>query len=90
MARSLAGTLSSSCFLSLQASFGSTRGYHHCSKKALVFLFKFLTDLVPWEAPQYLKVRSYLQHLQFMGLSMCALLDEGSSPQPSADCSDPG
>ncbi|XP_073911552.1 Fanconi anemia group A protein isoform X4 [Castor canadensis] len=39
-----------------KASFGSTRGYHHCSKKALVFLFKFLTDLVPWEAPQYLKV----------------------------------
>uniref|UniRef100_A0A8D1VSZ5 Fanconi anemia group A protein n=2 Tax=Sus scrofa TaxID=9823 RepID=A0A8D1VSZ5_PIG len=38
-----------------QASFGSAR-YHGCSKKALVFLFKFLSDLVPFEAPQYLKV----------------------------------
>ncbi|KAM4833874.1 Fanconi anemia group A protein isoform 2-T2 [Thomomys bottae] len=36
--------------------FGSSRGYHHCSKKALIFLFKFLSNLVPWEAPRYLQV----------------------------------
>ncbi|XP_048210859.1 Fanconi anemia group A protein isoform X2 [Perognathus longimembris pacificus] len=39
-----------------KACFGSARGYHHCSKKALVFLFKFLSNLVPWEAPRYLQV----------------------------------
>ncbi|XP_019063501.2 Fanconi anemia group A protein isoform X6 [Fukomys damarensis] len=39
-----------------KASFGSSHGYHSCSKKALVFLFKFLSDLVPWEAPWYLQV----------------------------------
>ncbi|PNJ12386.1 FANCA isoform 19, partial [Pongo abelii] len=38
------------------ASFGSTRGYHGCSKKALVFLFTFLSDLVPFESPRYLQV----------------------------------
>ncbi|XP_016067742.1 PREDICTED: Fanconi anemia group A protein isoform X4 [Miniopterus natalensis] len=39
-----------------QASFGSARGHHCSSKKALVFLFKFLSDLVPFEAPRYLQV----------------------------------
>nr|XP_045238023.1 Fanconi anemia group A protein isoform X5 [Macaca fascicularis] len=39
-----------------KASFGSTRGYHGCSKKALVFLFTFLSDLVPFESPRYLQV----------------------------------
>ncbi|KAM5262617.1 Fanconi anemia group A protein [Ctenodactylus gundi] len=39
-----------------KASFGSARGYHSCSKKALVFLFKFLSELVPWEAPRYMQV----------------------------------
>ncbi|XP_045431802.1 Fanconi anemia group A protein isoform X3 [Pipistrellus kuhlii] len=39
-----------------QASFGSSRGHHCSSKKALVFLFKFLSDLVPFEAPRYLQV----------------------------------
>ncbi|XP_078527534.1 Fanconi anemia group A protein [Lissotriton helveticus] len=39
-----------------KVSFGSTVGYHSGSKKSLVFLFKFLSDLVPFEAPQYLKV----------------------------------
>nr|XP_013005009.1 Fanconi anemia group A protein isoform X13 [Cavia porcellus] len=38
-----------------KASFGSSSGYHSCSKKALVFLFKFLSDLVPWETPRYLQ-----------------------------------
>lgn len=46
--------------VSPQASFGSTRGHHCSSKKALVFLFKFLSDLVPFEAPRYLQVRSWL------------------------------
>lgn len=44
--------------LSLQASFGNTRGFHSSSKKTLVFLFKFLSDLVPFEAPRYLQVSS--------------------------------
>ncbi|XP_037671434.1 Fanconi anemia group A protein isoform X3 [Choloepus didactylus] len=39
-----------------KASFGSARGYHSRSRKALVFLFKFLSDLVPFEAPRYLQV----------------------------------
>ncbi|XP_066205005.1 Fanconi anemia group A protein [Saccopteryx leptura] len=39
-----------------QTSFGSTRSHHCSSKKALVFLFKFLSDLVPFEAPRYLQV----------------------------------
>ncbi|XP_042776509.1 Fanconi anemia group A protein isoform X3 [Panthera leo] len=38
-----------------QASFGSSRGSHCCSKKTLVFLFKFLSDLVPFEAPRYMQ-----------------------------------
>lgn len=42
----------------LQACFGSARGPHGGSKKALVFLFKFLSDLVPFEAPRYLQVSS--------------------------------
>ncbi|XP_063469123.1 Fanconi anemia group A protein isoform X4 [Symphalangus syndactylus] len=49
-----------SAFLSyadwFKASFGSMRGYHGCSKKALVFLFTFLSDLVPFESPRYLQV----------------------------------
>ncbi|XP_048402960.1 Fanconi anemia group A protein-like isoform X3 [Stegostoma tigrinum] len=37
-------------------SFGSASGYHASSKKSLIFLLKFLTDLVPFETAQYLKV----------------------------------
>ncbi|XP_070828741.1 Fanconi anemia group A protein-like isoform X3 [Chaetodon trifascialis] len=37
-------------------SFGGNSGYHATSKKSLVFLLKFLSDLVPFEPPQYLKV----------------------------------
>lgn len=40
-----------------QASFGSSGGHHGSSKKALVFLFEFLSELVPFEAAPYLKVR---------------------------------
>ncbi|XP_006860319.1 PREDICTED: Fanconi anemia group A protein [Chrysochloris asiatica] len=39
-----------------KASFGSARGPHSRSKKSLLFLFTFLSDLVPFEDPQYLKV----------------------------------
>ncbi|XP_076989437.1 Fanconi anemia group A protein isoform X2 [Tamandua tetradactyla] len=39
-----------------KVSFGSTRACHGCNKKALVFLLKFLSDLVPFEAPRYLQV----------------------------------
>ncbi|XP_075393069.1 Fanconi anemia group A protein isoform X2 [Tenrec ecaudatus] len=39
-----------------KATFGSARGPHGRSKKALVFLFTFLSDLVPFEGHQYLKV----------------------------------
>ncbi|XP_053411746.1 Fanconi anemia group A protein isoform X2 [Nycticebus coucang] len=49
-----------SAFLSyadwFKASFGTTRGHHICSKKALVFLFTFLSDLVPFEGPRYMQV----------------------------------
>ncbi|XP_029464071.1 Fanconi anemia group A protein [Rhinatrema bivittatum] len=37
-------------------SFGNASGYHGSSKKSLIFLLKFLSDLVPYEAPHYLKV----------------------------------
>lgn len=36
--------------------FGGGSSPHAVSKKALVFLLKFLSDLVPFEPPQYLKV----------------------------------
>ncbi|PKU38466.1 hypothetical protein llap_11237 [Limosa lapponica baueri] len=39
-----------------KASFGNTGGHHGSSKKALVFLFEFLSELVPFEAAPYLKV----------------------------------
>ncbi|XP_015256133.1 PREDICTED: Fanconi anemia group A protein-like [Cyprinodon variegatus] len=37
-------------------SFCGSTGCHASSKKSLVFLLKFLSDLVPFEPPQYLKV----------------------------------
>ncbi|XP_026712844.1 Fanconi anemia group A protein [Athene cunicularia] len=39
-----------------KASFGNSGGRHGSSKKALVFLFEFLSELVPFEAAPYLKV----------------------------------
>ncbi|NXB69125.1 FANCA protein, partial [Struthidea cinerea] len=39
-----------------KASFGNAGGQHGSSKKALVFLFEFLSELVPFEAAPYLKV----------------------------------
>ncbi|XP_015262175.1 PREDICTED: Fanconi anemia group A protein [Gekko japonicus] len=44
--------------------FGSAGGFHGSSKKAMVFLFKFLSELVPFEAPQYLKV--HIMHPPFV------------------------
>nr|XP_016854687.1 PREDICTED: Fanconi anemia group A protein [Anolis carolinensis] len=43
-----------------KVAFGSSSGFHSGSKKASVFLFKFLSELVPFEAPQYLKVHIML------------------------------
>ncbi|XP_029993188.1 Fanconi anemia group A protein [Sphaeramia orbicularis] len=37
-------------------SFGGSSGHHTASKRSLVFLLKFLSDLVPFEPSQYLKV----------------------------------
>ncbi|KAM8985664.1 Fanconi anemia group A protein [Ara ararauna] len=39
-----------------KASFGNAGGHHTSSKKALVFLFEFLSELVPFEPAPYLKV----------------------------------
>ncbi|TRZ15413.1 hypothetical protein HGM15179_011660 [Zosterops borbonicus] len=39
-----------------KASFGNAGGHHGSSKKSLVFLFEFLSELVPFEAAPYLKV----------------------------------
>ncbi|NXX85533.1 FANCA protein, partial [Urocolius indicus] len=39
-----------------KASFGNAGGHHGNSKKSLVFLFEFLSELVPFEAAPYLKV----------------------------------
>ncbi|XP_010021602.1 PREDICTED: Fanconi anemia group A protein-like, partial [Nestor notabilis] len=39
-----------------KAAFGNAGGHHGSSKKALVFLFEFLSELVPFEAAPYLKV----------------------------------
>ncbi|KAM6430159.1 Fanconi anemia group A protein isoform 2-T2 [Liasis olivaceus] len=44
--------------------FGNASSLHGSSKKALVFFFKFLSQLVPFEAPQYLKV--HLLHPPFV------------------------
>ncbi|XP_029289893.1 Fanconi anemia group A protein isoform X3 [Cottoperca gobio] len=40
----------------LKTSFGGVTGFHASCKKSLVFLLKFMSDLVPFEPPQYLKV----------------------------------
>ncbi|NWU75115.1 FANCA protein, partial [Onychorhynchus coronatus] len=39
-----------------KASFGNAGSHHGSGKKALVFLFEFLSELVPFEAAPYLKV----------------------------------
>ncbi|XP_042293887.1 Fanconi anemia group A protein isoform X2 [Sceloporus undulatus] len=47
-----------------KVAFGSASGFHSSTKKALIFLFKFLSELVPFEAPQYLKV--HIMHPPFV------------------------
>ncbi|XP_055011916.1 Fanconi anemia group A protein-like [Boleophthalmus pectinirostris] len=54
--------------------FGASSSPHASSKKALVFLLKFLSDLVPFEPPQYLKV--HLLHPPFVPLKHRSLLQE--------------
>ncbi|KAG8144242.1 hypothetical protein E2320_001336, partial [Naja naja] len=54
--------------------FGSSSSLHGSSKKALIFLFKFLSQLVPFEAPQYLKV--HLLHPPFVPSKYRTLLLE--------------
>ncbi|XP_029377827.1 Fanconi anemia group A protein isoform X2 [Echeneis naucrates] len=58
-------------------SFGSGNGCHATSKKSLVFLLKFLSDLVPFEPPQYLKV--HVLHPPYIPVRHRTLLMEYSS-----------
>ncbi|XP_023253185.1 Fanconi anemia group A protein [Seriola lalandi dorsalis] len=55
-------------------SFGGGSGYHATSKKSLVFLLKFLSDLVPFEPPQYLKV--HVLHPPYIPVKHRSLLME--------------
>ncbi|XP_051807551.1 Fanconi anemia group A protein [Acanthochromis polyacanthus] len=55
-------------------SFGGGSGFHANSKKSLVFLLKFLSDLVPFEPPQYLKV--HILHPPFVPVKHRSLLME--------------
>ncbi|XP_039526182.1 Fanconi anemia group A protein isoform X2 [Pimephales promelas] len=55
-------------------SFGGSSSFHAKSKKSTVFLLKFLSDLVPFERPQYLKV--HVMHPPFVGGKYRCLLQE--------------
>ncbi|XP_008291818.1 Fanconi anemia group A protein [Stegastes partitus] len=55
-------------------SFGGGSSYHANSKKSLVFLLKFLSDLVPFEPPQYLKV--HILHPPYVPVKHRSLLME--------------
>ncbi|XP_034541105.1 Fanconi anemia group A protein-like isoform X2 [Notolabrus celidotus] len=55
-------------------SFGGGSSYHAASKKSLVFLLKFLSDLVPFEPPQYLKV--HILHPPYVPMKHRSLLME--------------
>ncbi|KAL2094019.1 hypothetical protein ACEWY4_011331 [Coilia grayii] len=54
--------------------FGGASGYHGNSKKSLVFLLKFLSDLVPFDPPQYLKV--HILHPPYVPAKHRSLLQE--------------
>ncbi|XP_061783763.1 Fanconi anemia group A protein isoform X2 [Nerophis lumbriciformis] len=54
--------------------FGGASGFHATSKKSLVFLLKFLSDLVPFEPPQYLKV--HILHPPYVPVKYRSLLME--------------
>ncbi|KAJ3596135.1 hypothetical protein NHX12_002544 [Muraenolepis orangiensis] len=55
-------------------SFGGPSGYHGSSKKSSVFLLKFLSDLVPFDPPQYLKV--HIMHPPYVAVKHRSLLQE--------------
>ncbi|TKS73099.1 Fanconi anemia group A protein [Collichthys lucidus] len=55
-------------------SFGGGSSCHAASKKSLVFLLKFLSDLVPFEPPQYLKV--HILHPPYVPMKHRSLLME--------------
>ncbi|XP_029698010.1 Fanconi anemia group A protein homolog [Takifugu rubripes] len=55
-------------------SFSGSSGFHANSKKSLVFLLKFLSDLVPYEPPQYLKV--HILHPPYVPMKHRSLLME--------------
>ncbi|KAM7396333.1 hypothetical protein PAMP_019378 [Pampus punctatissimus] len=55
-------------------SFGGGSSCHVTSKKSLVFLLKFLSDLVPFEPPQYLKV--HILHPPYVPVKHRSLLME--------------
>ncbi|KAL1247084.1 hypothetical protein QQF64_022460 [Cirrhinus molitorella] len=55
-------------------SFGGSSSCHAKSKKSTVFLLKFLSDLVPYEPPQYLKV--HVMHPPYVGGKYRSLLQE--------------
>ncbi|KAM5138070.1 Fanconi anemia group A protein [Mantella aurantiaca] len=57
-----------------KATFGSASSHQSSSKKSLVFLLKFLSDLVPFETPQYLKV--HILHSPFVPTKFRSLLME--------------
>ncbi|NWW81543.1 FANCA protein, partial [Climacteris rufus] len=57
-----------------KASFGNAGGHHGSSKKSLVFLFEFLSELVPFEAAPYLKV--HIMYPPFVPTKHRALLLE--------------
>ncbi|XP_028971056.2 Fanconi anemia group A protein isoform X2 [Esox lucius] len=54
--------------------FGGANSCHGNSKKSLVFLLKFMSDLVPFEPPQYLKV--HILHPPYVATKHRALLKE--------------
>ncbi|XP_067292024.1 Fanconi anemia group A protein [Pseudorasbora parva] len=55
-------------------SFGGSSSFHAQSKKSTLFLLKFLTDLVPFERPQYLKV--HVMHPPYVAGKYRSLLQE--------------
>uniref|UniRef100_A0A8C5R0W5 FA complementation group A n=1 Tax=Leptobrachium leishanense TaxID=445787 RepID=A0A8C5R0W5_9ANUR len=57
-----------------KTTYGSASSCHNSSKKSLVFLLKLLSDLVPFESPQYLKV--HILHPPFVQTKNRPLLME--------------
>ncbi|XP_044125956.1 Fanconi anemia group A protein isoform X2 [Bufo gargarizans] len=57
-----------------KCTFGAASSYQNATKKSLLFLLKFLSDLVPYETPQYLKV--HILHPPFVAAKFRPLLME--------------